>query len=63
MEEIFAYIENSDDCQFTLNKLKNVCKTTTVDNRTIKVRLKLRYGDKIIITEKSGTSNLCMLNR
>jgi len=63
MEEIFTYIENSDDCQFTLNELKNVCKTTTVDNRTIKVRLKLRYGDKIIITEKSGTSTfVCLID-
>lgn len=63
MEEIFTYIENSDNCQFTLNELRNVCKTTNVDNRTLKVRLKLRYGDKIIITEKSGSSTfICLVN-
>lgn len=62
MEEIFAYIENSDDCQFTLNELKDICKNS-VDNRTIKLRLKLKYGDKIIITEKSGTSTfICFLD-
>ena len=54
MEEIFTYMENSNDCQFTLNELKDVSKITSLDNRTIKVRLKLKYGDKIIITEKSG---------
>lgn len=25
MEEIFTYIESSDDCQFTLEELKNIC--------------------------------------
>ncbi|CAH0556725.1 unnamed protein product [Brassicogethes aeneus] len=63
MEEIFTYIENSDDCQFTLNELQNVCKTTTLDNRTIKLRLKLKYGDKLIITEKSGASTfICLVD-
>lgn len=54
MEEIFAYIENSDDCQFTLEELKNVCKNSNLDNRTVKLRLKLKYGNKVIITEKPG---------
>ncbi|CAH1115552.1 unnamed protein product [Psylliodes chrysocephalus] len=36
--------------------LKNVCKTTIIDNRTLKLRLKLKYGNKIIITDKLGTS-------
>lgn len=63
MEEILKYIENSDYCQFTSNELRNVCITTTVDNRTLKVRLKLRCGDKIIITEKSGTSTfICLVD-
>lgn len=61
MDEIFTYIENSDDCQFTLNELSNVCKTTTLDNRTIKMRLKIKYGDKLIITEKSGASTFICL--
>ncbi|CAH2083873.1 unnamed protein product [Euphydryas editha] len=54
MEEIFAYIENSDDCQFTLGELKRVCKNSNIDNRTVKLHLKLKYGDKVIITEKPG---------
>lgn len=61
IEEIFTYIENSDDSQFTLNELKNVSKITTLDSRTIKMRLKLRYGDKLIITEKSGGSTFVCL--
>lgn len=63
MEEIFTYIENSDDCQFTLDELKNICKNAVLDNRTIKIRLKMKYGEKIIITEKSGTSTfICFLD-
>lgn len=63
MEEIVTYIENSDDCQFTLNELQNICKTTTLDSRTIKLQLKLKYGDKLIITEKSGASTfICLID-
>ena len=63
MEEIFTYMENSNDCQFTLNELKDVSKITSLDNRTIKVRLKLKYGDKIIITEKSGALTfICLID-
>ena len=54
MEQIFKYIENSDDCQFSLEELKNICKNPHLDNRTIKTRLKLKFGNKIIITEKPG---------
>lgn len=54
MEEIFKFIENSDDCQFTLDELKNVCRDVALDYRTIKIRLKLKYGSRIIITEKPG---------
>lgn len=63
MEEIFTYIESSNDCQFTLNELSNVSKIITLDNRTIKVRFKLKYGDKLIITEKSGASTfICLID-
>ncbi|CAH2091780.1 unnamed protein product [Euphydryas editha] len=61
MEKIFTYIENSNDDQFTLEELKNVCKNSNIDNRTIKRRLKLNYGDKVIITEKPGKSTLICL--
>ena len=52
MEEIYKFIENSDDWQFTLDELKNVSKNVALDNRTIKIWLKVKYGSKIIITEK-----------
>lgn len=55
MEEIFQYIENNDDCQFSLEELKDIGKNPTIDNKTIKRRLKLKYSDKIIITEKKGS--------
>lgn len=55
MEEIFQYIENNDDCQFSLQELKDIGKNPTIDNKTIKRILKLKYGDKIIITEKKGS--------
>ena len=54
MEEIFKYIENSDDCKFSLEELKNICKNLHLDNRKTKRRLKLKFGKKIIITEKPG---------
>ncbi|CAF4938591.1 unnamed protein product [Pieris macdunnoughi] len=55
MEEIFQYIKNNDDCQFSLQELKYIDKNPTIDNKSIKRRLKLKYGDKIIITEKKGS--------
>lgn len=54
MEEIFNFIESSDDCQFSLDKLKNVCQNVDLENGIIKIRLKLKYGSRIIITEKPG---------
>jgi hypothetical protein len=41
MEEIYKFIESSDDCQFTLDELRNVSKNVALDNRTIKIRLKV----------------------
>ena len=35
MEEIYKFIESSDDWQFTLDELKNVSKNIALDNRTI----------------------------
>jgi hypothetical protein len=36
MEEIFPYIENNDNCQFSLKEIKRVCKNKVPDDRTIK---------------------------
>ena len=37
-----------------MDELKNVSKNLALDNRTIKIQLKVKYGSKIIITEKPG---------
>lgn len=55
MEKIFAYIENVDDCHFSLQELKNIDENPTVDYKTIKRGLKLKYGNKIIVIEKQGS--------
>lgn len=52
MVEIYKFIESNDDCQFTLDELKNISKNVALDNRIIKIQLKVKYGSKIIITEK-----------
>ncbi|KAG8173364.1 hypothetical protein JTE90_016641 [Oedothorax gibbosus] len=60
MAEIFTYIENSDDCQFSLEELKDVCKNPAIDNRTIKLRLKLKYDDNYYdINEEITDASLC----
>ena len=37
-----------------MDELKKVSKNIALDNRTIKIRLKVKYGSRIIITEKPG---------
>ena len=54
MVEIYKFIESNDDCQFTLDELKNVSKNVALGNRTIRLRLKINYGSRIIIREKPG---------
>ena len=54
MVEIYKFIESNDDCQFTLDELKNVSKNVALGNRTIRIRLKVKYGSRIIIREKPG---------
>lgn len=51
MHEIFTYMENSHDCQFSLEELKNICTNLTMKSRTIQICLKLKYGNKIILTK------------
>lgn len=36
MEEIFSFIENNEDSQFTLNELKEAVSDYLTDNKTIK---------------------------
>lgn len=53
MDNVFHYIENNDDCQFTLAELKNVMKDYVPDDKTIIKKLIARYGSNIVITTKS----------
>ncbi|KAL4706763.1 hypothetical protein ACJJTC_018144 [Scirpophaga incertulas] len=53
MENVFQYIENHDDCQFTLAELKDIMKDYVPDDKTIINKLIARYGNNIVITTKS----------
>lgn len=53
MENVFHYIENNDDCQFTLAELKDIMKDYVPDDKTIIKKLIARYGNNIVITTKS----------
>lgn len=60
MENIFSYIENNDDCQFTFTELKGVLEDFKPDDKTIRKKLQERYGDRIVITNKNtGPSIVC----
>lgn len=53
MENVFSYIENHEDCQFTLSELKQTLITDfKPDNKTIKKKLVEKYADRIVITAK-----------
>lgn len=49
---MFAYIENNDNCRFSIQELKDIRKNAAIKNRKIKTILK--YSSKIIITEQQG---------
>lgn len=53
MDNVFHYIENNDDCQFTLAELKDVIQGYVPDDKTIIKKLIARYGSNIVITTKS----------
>jgi len=55
MEEIFSYIEENDDCQFTLKELVDACTVYTPNELTIKTKLKEKYGKRIFISTKSSS--------
>ena len=54
MIEIFKYIENNNDSQFTLKELKDVLTGYVPDDKTIISRLQQKYLTNIIITKKIG---------
>lgn len=54
MLEIFNYIENSIDSQFTLKELKYFSTGYVPDDKTIITRLQQKYLTDIVITKKVG---------
>lgn len=52
MKEIFYYIENNEDSQFTLKELKDVPTEYIPDDKTIITKLQQKYLTDIIITKK-----------
>uniref|UniRef100_A0A2S2R4F9 Uncharacterized protein n=1 Tax=Sipha flava TaxID=143950 RepID=A0A2S2R4F9_9HEMI len=52
MENVFSYIENHEDCQFTLSELKQTLTDYKPDDKTIKIKLEEKYSDRIVITAK-----------
>ncbi|CAH2086035.1 unnamed protein product [Euphydryas editha] len=55
MKEIFYYIENNEDSQFTLKELKDVPTEYIPDDKTIITKLQQKYLTDIIITKKIGS--------
>lgn len=59
MEKIYKYIEENDDCQFSIQELKNILSTEYIpDDKTIKSRLSSHYGDNIIFSSKFGSNTI-----
>lgn len=63
MEVIFHFIENIDDCQFSLSDLINRLKDYVPSELTVKRKLKEKYGDEIIIvTNTKKVTAICFRN-
>ncbi|GFV64902.1 hypothetical protein TNCV_197141 [Trichonephila clavipes] len=51
MEQIYTYIEENDDCQFTMQELRNAITTKYIpDEKTIRKWLIDRYHDDIVVS-------------
>lgn len=50
MEEIFTYLEESSDCQFSKDEIMGIISETKPQWRTIKTELERKYGNRILIT-------------
>lgn len=53
MENIFSYIENHDDCQFTLSESKETLTDFKQDDKTIQKKFEEKYTDRVVITAKT----------
>ncbi|GFY20941.1 uncharacterized protein TNCV_3989851 [Trichonephila clavipes] len=59
MEQIYTYIEENDDCQFTMQELRNVITTEYIpDEKSIRKRLIDRSHDDSVISSKFGSNNI-----
>ena len=57
VDEVFKFIEENKDWQFTLRELTNVVTSDHVsDGRTIQSKLEEKYKDGIVISNKYGKS-------
>ena len=52
VENIFFYIENNEDSQFTLTELRDVVREYVPKDDTILAKLMEQFGKKIVITKK-----------
>lgn len=63
MEEIHSFLENNDECQHLLSKLMSKVTGTIPDERTVKIKLKEKYKERIIITNnKKMVPTVCFLD-
>ena len=61
MEQIYEFMENRDDCQFSFEELASAVTEDYVPNtKTIRKRLEQHYGNTIIISQNSrGLPAVC----
>jgi hypothetical protein len=63
MEVIYSYLEQNDDCQFTITELCDLVEDYKISIRTMKHKLKEHYGDDIYITDtQSKVPVVCFRN-
>lgn len=64
MDQIYTYIEENDDSQFSMQELKGILNDYVPDEKTIKTRLQLHYADNIVFSSKFGSNTIiCFKNK
>lgn len=58
MEEIYAFMEENNDSQFTLPEIRNAVTGPVPDDKTIKKKLVEKFGDRVTITVGSNRYQL-----
>lgn len=63
MEDIYSFLENTEECQFSLDELKSRIKGEyQIDSRTVKSRLLQKFGEDILIVDSSNKTTICFKN-